>query len=92
MRALLGTLSRETFILDLDEPLNQLPGDLLESARLTDENTLEVDIQGKDSLNSLYARLSAAGIRVRSMRNKSNRLEQLFVNLIDRRDTLEGGR
>ena len=88
MRALLGTLSRETFILDLDEPLNQLPGDLLESARLTDENTLEVDIQGKDSLNSLYARLSAAGIRVRSMRNKSNRLEQLFINLIDRRDAL----
>ena len=37
---------------------------------------------------SLYARLSAAGIRVRSMRNKSNRLEQLFINLIDRRDTL----
>ncbi len=92
MRALLGTLSRETFILDLDEPLNQLPGDLLESARLTDENTLEVDIQGKDSLNSLYARRAASGIRVRSMRNKSNRLEQLFVNLIDRRDTLEGGR
>ena len=92
MRALLGSLSRETFILDLDEPLNRLPSDLMASARLADENTLEVDIQGKDSLNSLYARLSAAGIRVRSMRNKSNRLEQLFVNLIDRRDTLEEGR
>ena len=84
MRALLRKLNREIFVLDLDEPLDQLPGDLLVSARLVDENTLEVDVQHKDSLNDLYAQLSAAGIRVRSMRNKSNRLEQLFVNLIDR--------
>jgi len=84
MRALLRKLNRETFVLDLDEPLDQLPGDLLVSARLVDESTLEVDVQRKDSLNDLYAQLSAAGIRVHSMRNKSNRLEQLFVNLIDR--------
>jgi len=51
-------------------------------SRLLDECTLEIDVNRSDTLNQIYSQLSAAGIRVRSMRNKSNRLEQLFINLV----------
>jgi ABC-2 type transport system ATP-binding protein len=54
-----------------------------------DDRTLEVDIDREDGLNQLYAQLSRAGIRIQSMRNKTNRLEQLFINLI-RRNQNEG--
>jgi ABC-2 type transport system ATP-binding protein len=49
-----------------------------------DNRTLEVDVDREDGLNELYAQLSRAGIRIQSMRNKTNRLEQLFINLIRR--------
>jgi ABC-2 type transport system ATP-binding protein len=50
--------------------------------RLLDEYTLEVDLDRDRGLNNLYQQLSQEGISVRSMRNKANRLEQLFVRLI----------
>ena len=49
-----------------------------------DDRTLEVDIDREDGLNQLYAQLSGAGIRIQSMRNKTNLLELLFINLIRR--------
>jgi ABC-2 type transport system ATP-binding protein len=54
-----------------------------------DNRTLEVNVDREDGLNELYAQLSRAGIRIQSMRNKTNRLEQLFINLI-RRNHNEG--
>ena len=46
--------------------------------------TLEVDVPKGTELNRLFADLTTAGIHVRSLRNKSNRLEELFINLVER--------
>lgn len=82
MRSLLRQLNLETYVLDLEENLETLPTALVGFARLIDGSTLEVDITRGHHLNDIYTALSDASIRVRSMRNKANRLEQLFVNLI----------
>ena len=50
--------------------------------RLVDAHTLEVTVDKREPLNALFARLSAAGLSVSSMRNKANRLEELFVTLL----------
>ena len=52
-------------------------------AVLADAQTLEVEVQREQSMNELFARLSELGISVLSMRNKQNRLEQLFIDLVD---------
>ncbi|UCB56364.1 MAG: ABC transporter ATP-binding protein [Thiotrichales bacterium] len=83
MRSLLDRLHMETFVLYLDNEVDVLPdcGDY--HARLLDKSTMEVDkLKGQD-LNDLYARLSACGLQVVSMRNKSNRLEQLFISMLN---------
>ena len=82
-RQLLATLSMETFILDLAKPVQQVPK--LEQHRLemVDENTLEAEIRRDESINSLFTELTSHGIQVHSMRNKTNRLEELFMNLVE---------
>lgn len=82
MKALLGKLESETFILDLGSknPLPQLEG---YTVRLTDTSTLEVDVRREQGLNGVFAQLNAQGIDVLSMRNKANRLEELFVHLVN---------
>ena len=83
MKRLLATLDVETFILDVAAApagLPQLPGITL---RRTDEHTLEVEMARSQDLNTLFAALSAHGITVTSMRNKTNRLEELFVRLVE---------
>lgn len=82
MRSLLRKIHVETFILDLEQPLAVIPPQLGMHARLLDEYTLEVDVDRDRGLNDLYRLLSREAIHVRSMRNKTNRLEQLFVRLI----------
>jgi ABC-2 type transport system ATP-binding protein len=84
MHALLQQLNTETFILDLENDLSEPP--LLEGyvVRQLSENTLEVDVESQQGLNSLFIELGAQQIAVRSMRNKSNRLEELFVSLVDK--------
>ena len=83
IRRLLATLSMETFILDLAEPVTRIPQ--LEQHRLemVDENTLEAEIRRDESINSLFTELTSHGIQVHSMRNKTNRLEELFMNLVE---------
>ncbi|MCP4952998.1 MAG: ABC transporter ATP-binding protein [Proteobacteria bacterium] len=81
MRALLRQLNLETYVLDLETELEELPMPLNSIARLVDRSTLEVDIKRGETLNEVYDALSAASIHVTSMRNKANRLEQLFVDL-----------
>lgn len=83
MRRLLAKLDVETFVLDLAEPIGQVPAIADVQLRRIDELTLEAEMARRHDLNSLFAALSAAGIKVRSMRNKSNRLEELFVRLVD---------
>jgi ABC-2 type transport system ATP-binding protein len=50
---------------------------------LVDEHTLEVEVSKEQSLNEVFARLTAQGIGVLSMRNKVNRLEELFMKLVE---------
>ena len=82
-RRLLNTLHMETFILDIADPLEKLPDLPGHSVRLVDECTIEADICRDKVINDLFSDLSAQGIRILSMRNKTNRLEQLFVGLVE---------
>ncbi|MCH7370345.1 MULTISPECIES: ABC transporter ATP-binding protein [Aeromonas] len=82
MKNLLGKLGRETFMLDL-APGSAMPNVPEFQGRMQDERTLEVELDKSQSLNSLFEQLSAQGVQVQSMRNKANRLEELFVNLVE---------
>ncbi|WP_165835748.1 MULTISPECIES: ABC transporter ATP-binding protein [unclassified Stenotrophomonas] len=88
MRTLLAKLDVEGFLLDIDGDLPaQLP--MIEGATLTapDAHTLDIDMPRAMDLNRVFATLNASGIRVRSMRTKSNRLEELFVRLTGNQET-----
>ncbi|MFR9719355.1 ABC transporter ATP-binding protein [Aeromonas diversa] len=83
MKSLLGKLGRETFLLDLTAECPaalELPG---YHCRCVDSRTLEVELDKSQTLNGLFAALSELGIGVQSMRNKANRLEELFVRLVE---------
>ncbi|WP_395679948.1 ABC transporter ATP-binding protein [Dokdonella sp.] len=83
MKALLSRLDVETFVLDLERPVDALPD--VPGVRFTriDDVTLEAEMSREHDLNSMFAALTAHGIAVRSMRNKANRLEELFVRLVE---------
>lgn len=83
MKSLLAKLNVETFILDLAEDIDQLPDLKGMNARLADAHTLEIDVEKNAGLNGVFELLSAQGIGVLSMRNKANRLEELFVSLVE---------
>ncbi|MGL4917220.1 MAG: ABC transporter ATP-binding protein [Aeromonas allosaccharophila] len=82
MKNLLGKLGRETFLLDI-APGSAVPEVPEFNGRMPDERTLEVDLDKSQSLNSLFEQLSSQQVQVVSMRNKANRLEELFVNLVE---------
>ncbi|QQK58871.1 ABC transporter ATP-binding protein [Shewanella sp. LC6] len=82
MKALLSKLNLETFILDLRRDINVAPTLDGMVCRLTDPHTLEVDVAKDHNLNDVFTQLTAANVEVLSMRNKSNRLEELFVELV----------
>lgn len=84
MKSLLAKLHRETFILDLREPLAAVPALPGYPARLANPLTLEVDVDKTQSLNAVFTALEGQGVSVLSMRNKSNRLEELFVSLVEK--------
>ncbi|AKC31914.1 ABC transporter ATP-binding protein [Candidatus Pantoea carbekii] len=77
---LLSKLQSETFIFDL-APSSSPPCLKHFQYRILDSATLEVEVMREQSLNSIFSQLSAQGIEVLSMRNKANRLEELFVSL-----------
>ncbi|HKJ07701.1 MAG TPA: ABC transporter ATP-binding protein [Gammaproteobacteria bacterium] len=91
MKALLAALSMETFVLDLRQALTELPALPGHVVRLMDETTLEADVSREGSINRLFADLSAQGIEVLSMRNKTNRLEQLFMHLVQSNEDAAAG-
>jgi ABC-2 type transport system ATP-binding protein len=82
MKQLLAMLDIEGFVLDID---GKLPAQLPSIENITllalDDHTLDLDMPRAMDLNRVFAALDAAGIRVRSMRTKSNRLEELFMRL-----------
>lgn len=80
-RELLQKLDVETFVLDLRQAITEPPRLNGFKARVVDEHTIEVDVARADAVNSIFGELSRQGIDVLSMRNKANRLEELFVRL-----------
>lgn len=83
MKHLLGQLQTETFVLDLAKPIERLPELPGHAFALIDDHTLEVEISKDTGINQVFIDLAARGIEVLSMRNKTNRLEQLFMRLVD---------
>lgn len=81
MKQLLSQLESETFIFDL-MPKSPLPYLVGYESRLVDTSTLEVDVKREQGLNGVFSQLSDQGIQILSMRNKANRLEELFVSLV----------
>ena len=84
LRALLDQLQQETYIFYLQESLAAAPKLNTAHATLSDERTLELVPQSQSGLEEIFAEFKTLGIRVRSMRNKSNRLEELFMNLVSK--------
>ncbi|ANI14364.1 MULTISPECIES: ABC transporter ATP-binding protein [Pseudomonas] len=84
MRKLLTQLHVETFVLDLKGAVAQLPQLPGYPARLLDDHTLEVQVDKAAGINGLFAQLNGQGIEVLSLRNKTNRLEELFVSLVEK--------
>lgn len=83
LKQLLKQLHVETFVLNLADPVTELPG--LEEFELTpvDDTTIEVTVQKGQNLNDLFSILSGQGMNVVSMRNKSNRLEEMFLQMVE---------
>jgi len=85
MSRVLRKLQLETFVLTLEQERNAAPELDGYSARLVDPLTLEVDVDSRRDINALFQALSGSGIRVSSMRNKANRLEELFLRLVEQK-------
>ncbi|MGD8345794.1 MAG: ABC transporter ATP-binding protein [Lysobacterales bacterium] len=90
MKSLLATLDIETFVLDLREPIQACPQIDGMEIRIIDEYCIEASLPKAKSLNNLFADLDQQGIHVLSMRNKANRLEELFLRLVEKERVLEG--
>jgi ABC-2 type transport system ATP-binding protein len=84
MSTLLRKLHTETFVLNTRETVTTPPLVPGYSFDLVDDHTLEVEVSKEQSLNEVFAKLTAQGIGVLSMRNKVNRLEELFMKLVER--------
>lgn len=87
MKGLLGKLSVETFILDIDDERLLQPLTDVISQRIVD-GSLEIELEKSQGLNSVFTQLTQQGVKVLSMRNKANRLEELFVTIV--RDQSQG--
>ena len=82
IRNLLRQLQFETFVLDLDQPVSDVPEVDGFRIKMIDDSCLEVEMDKQQSVNTLFDLLSSMNMQVKSMRNKSNRLEQLFMHLV----------
>ena len=82
MKDLLSRLDVQGFVLDIDQSLDQPPSIANFPITLEDSTTLNVVIKKNQSINDLFDQLSALGISVSSMRNESNRLEEMFIEMV----------
>ena len=83
MKDLLGTLNVQGFVFDLIEPLEEAP--LIEGfpLKLEDPLTLVAAVNKDRSINALFSEFSKLNIKIKSMRNESNRLEELFIEMVN---------
>lgn len=91
MQTLLGKLGTQTYILDTRDTITFAPEIDNFRIRQVDARTLETDIDRGQNINQLFADLSARNIEVTSLRNKSNRLEELFIRLLNDKDAEANG-
>lgn len=82
IKALLAKLDKETFILDLKQPVQAVTLDGYQFS-MVDDHTIEVEVAKAQGLNAVFSALTEQGNTVLSMRNKANRLEELFVGLLE---------
>ncbi len=83
VKKLLARLDKEIFILDTRDAVKRLPEVEGYSLAKVDDHTLEIEVSKAQSLNSVFTVLERQGIEVISMRNKTNRLEELFVSMVE---------
>ncbi|PID61952.1 MAG: ABC transporter [Gammaproteobacteria bacterium] len=86
---LLSESMLQTFVLDPFEPPGRLPEGGACPLRLREDGNIEADVPKGQDLNGLFDTLDAAGIRIRSLRNKSNRLEEFFLRLVEKKNAGE---
>ena len=82
VKNLLTTLDKEIFVFDCRKPLRKSPRVGGHAVKLIDSHTIEIEVAKKDNINRVFEQLSKEGVEVTSMRNKSNRLEELFLSLV----------
>ena len=85
MKDLLSRLDVQGFVMDLDQPLEKEPTIEGFELKLEDSSTLVAAVNKDKSINSLFDELNKLGIKVKSMRNESNRLEELFIEMIKKK-------
>lgn len=90
-RELLQQLHRETFVLDIEQELTEAPQLDGYALRLTTEGTLEIEVDKQQGLNRAFESLSSLGLKVLSMRAQSNRLEELFLRLVQENAQVKEG-
>lgn len=82
MKSLLNSLQHQTFVFNTKHSIGQLPEIAHFKITLIDANTFELHVSNQITLNEVFSQLSEHGIEVQSLRNKTNRLEELFMDLI----------
>jgi ABC-2 type transport system ATP-binding protein len=83
MSNVIGKLQREAFVLTLEERLHEAPALDGYTVRLRNEHEIEVEVAKEQGLNRMFAELSAQSLHVATMRTKTNRLEELFMRLVE---------
>ena len=84
MKSLLAKLDVEHFVLDLRHPITVAPVIDNIPVKLIDERTLEIAVPKSQTINQVFTALNAQQIEVLSLRNKTNRLEELFVTMVEK--------
>ncbi len=82
MSRVLRKLQTEVFVFNLRNPITEAPALPGYAVTMCDDHTVEIEVSKEQNLNEIFTRLSAAGLEVLSMRNKTNRLEELFMRLV----------
>jgi ABC-2 type transport system ATP-binding protein len=86
MKNVIGKLQVEAFVLTVKEPMSTAPQLLGYATRLRNEHEVEVEVAKGQGLNEVFAQLSQSGLHVASMRTKTNRLEELFIRLVEKQE------
>jgi ABC-2 type transport system ATP-binding protein len=89
MKNVIGKLQVETFVLTVKEPVSAAPTLAGYPTRLRNEHEIEVEVMKGQGLNDVFAQISAQSLHVASMRTKTNRLEELFIRLVQDKDKEE---